>query len=145
MIFSYFHISTCDQIWLNSFGDDSHIGIITKLEKETIPPTVAPKNSYYLLQFLGPIFIFSNFWCCVMCKHPKKVSANGDRFVEPFQDFSSFLFSTLWNRWTDYCPKQEWAKFGSRSDKTIKNFKNPTLFSRPLRPPCLNMVTSNFC
>ncbi len=145
MIFSYFHISTCDQIWLNRFGDDSHVGIITKLEKETMPPTVAPKNSYYLLSFRGPIFIFSNFWCCVMCEHPKKDSANGDRFVEPFQDFFLlFLFSTLSNRWTDYYPKQEWAKFGWRSDKTIKNFKNPTLFSRPLRPPCLNMVTSNF-
>jgi hypothetical protein len=47
--FSYFHISTCDQIWLNYFGDDSHLSIITKLEKETVPPTVGPKNSYYLL------------------------------------------------------------------------------------------------
>jgi hypothetical protein len=110
-----------------------------------MPPTFAPKNSYYLLSFRGPIFLFSIFWCCVMCEHPKKDLANGDRFVEPFQDFFLlFLFSTLSNRWTDYCPKQEWAKFGWRSDKTIKNFKNPTLFSRPLRPPCLNMVTSNF-
>jgi len=59
--FSYFHISKCDQIWLNRFGDDSHIGIITKLEKETMPPTFAPKNSYYLLSFRGPIFLFSIF------------------------------------------------------------------------------------
>jgi hypothetical protein len=27
-----------------------------------------------------------------MCEHPKKDLANGDRFVEPFQDFSSFSF-----------------------------------------------------
>ncbi len=33
-IFSYFHISTCGQIWLNHFQDDSHLGSITKLEKE---------------------------------------------------------------------------------------------------------------
>jgi len=35
-IFSYFHISTCGQIWLNHFGDDSHLGSITKLEKGTL-------------------------------------------------------------------------------------------------------------
>jgi hypothetical protein len=27
-----------------------------------------------------------------MCEHPKKDLANGDRFVQPFQDFSSFSF-----------------------------------------------------
>jgi len=27
-----------------------------------------------------------------MCEHPKKDLANADRFVEPFQDFSSFSF-----------------------------------------------------
>ncbi len=37
LIFSYFHISTCDQIWLNHFRDDSHLGYIIKLEKETLP------------------------------------------------------------------------------------------------------------
>jgi hypothetical protein len=35
-IFSYFHISTCGQIWLNHFRDDSHHGYITKLEKESL-------------------------------------------------------------------------------------------------------------
>jgi hypothetical protein len=60
-----------------------------------------------------------------MCEHAKKDLANGDRFVEPFQDFF-FFFSTLSSKWTDYCPKQEWAKFGLRSDKTIKILKNPT-------------------
>jgi len=35
-IFFYFHISsTCGQIWLNHFRDDSHLDYITKLEKET--------------------------------------------------------------------------------------------------------------
>ncbi len=32
LIFSYFHISTCGQIWLNHF----HLNYITKLEKETL-------------------------------------------------------------------------------------------------------------
>jgi hypothetical protein len=36
LIFSYFHNSTCGQIWLNHFQDDSHLGYITKLEKETL-------------------------------------------------------------------------------------------------------------
>jgi hypothetical protein len=37
LIFSYFHkILTCGQIWLNHFQDDSHLGYITKLEKETL-------------------------------------------------------------------------------------------------------------
>jgi hypothetical protein len=36
LIFSYFHISTCGQIWLNHFQDDSHLGYITKSEKETL-------------------------------------------------------------------------------------------------------------
>jgi len=36
LIFSYLHISTCGQIWLNHIGDDSHLGCITKLEKETL-------------------------------------------------------------------------------------------------------------
>jgi hypothetical protein len=35
-IFSSFHINTCGQIWLNRLGDDSHLGYITKLEKETL-------------------------------------------------------------------------------------------------------------
>ncbi len=34
--FPYFCISTCGQIWLNHFQDDSHLGYITKLEKETL-------------------------------------------------------------------------------------------------------------
>jgi hypothetical protein len=33
LIFSYLHSSTCGQIWLNHFPDDSHLGYITKLEK----------------------------------------------------------------------------------------------------------------
>jgi hypothetical protein len=33
LFFSYFHISTCGQIWLNHFRDDSHLSYITKLEK----------------------------------------------------------------------------------------------------------------
>jgi len=40
LIFSTFHISTCGQIWLNHFQDDSHLGYITKLEKETLGPEV---------------------------------------------------------------------------------------------------------
>ncbi len=37
LIFSYFHkILTCGQIWLNHFQDDSHLGYITKSEKETL-------------------------------------------------------------------------------------------------------------
>jgi len=36
LILSYFHVSTCGQIWLNHFRDDSHLGYITKLEKETL-------------------------------------------------------------------------------------------------------------
>jgi len=43
LIFSCFHISTCSQIWLNHFRDDSHLGYITKLEKETLPWTI-PKT-----------------------------------------------------------------------------------------------------
>jgi hypothetical protein len=61
-----------------------------------------------------------------MCEHPKKDLANGDRLVEPFQEFFFFFFPTLSSRVTDCGPKQEWAKFGSRSDKTIKFLKNPT-------------------
>jgi hypothetical protein len=33
----YFHISTCGQIWLNHFRNDSHFGYIKKLKKETMP------------------------------------------------------------------------------------------------------------
>jgi hypothetical protein len=36
LIFSYFHISTCGQIWLIHFQDDSPLGYITKLKKETL-------------------------------------------------------------------------------------------------------------
>ncbi len=36
LIFSYFHISTCGQIWPNHFQDDSPLGYITKLKKETL-------------------------------------------------------------------------------------------------------------
>jgi hypothetical protein len=37
LIFFLFHISsTSDQIWLNHFGDDSHLSYITKLERETL-------------------------------------------------------------------------------------------------------------
>jgi hypothetical protein len=43
LIFSYFHISTCGQIWLNHFPDDSHLSYITKLEKETLSGTPPPK------------------------------------------------------------------------------------------------------
>jgi hypothetical protein len=39
LVFSYFHISTCGQIWLNHFPDDSHLSYITKLEKETLAGT----------------------------------------------------------------------------------------------------------
>ncbi len=42
LIFSYFHISTCGQIWPNRFQDDSHLGYITKLEKET--PVVGERH-----------------------------------------------------------------------------------------------------
>jgi hypothetical protein len=53
--------------------------------------------------------------------HPKKGLANGDRYVEPFQDFLFyFIFSNFVKSWTDYCPKLEWAKFGLMSDTTIK-------------------------
>jgi len=41
-IFSYFHLSTCGQIWLNHFPDDSHLGYITKLEKETLVNPLLP-------------------------------------------------------------------------------------------------------
>jgi hypothetical protein len=36
LILPYFHINTRGQIWLNHFGNDSHLGYITKLEKETL-------------------------------------------------------------------------------------------------------------
>jgi hypothetical protein len=36
LILSYFHINTCDQIWLNHFQDDSHLSYITKLGKQTL-------------------------------------------------------------------------------------------------------------
>jgi hypothetical protein len=44
LIFSYLHISTCSQIWLNHFPDDSHLGYITKLEKETLPSGGPPSG-----------------------------------------------------------------------------------------------------
>jgi hypothetical protein len=43
-ILSYLHISTCGQIWLNHFPDDSHLGYITKLEKETPGPESSSKS-----------------------------------------------------------------------------------------------------
>jgi hypothetical protein len=36
LIFSYFHICTCGQIWLNHFQDDIHLDYITTLQKETL-------------------------------------------------------------------------------------------------------------
>jgi len=55
LIFSYFHISTCGQIWLNHFGDDSHLGYITKLKKETLvsPELIDPQINNILLMICG--------------------------------------------------------------------------------------------
>jgi hypothetical protein len=34
LIFSYFHLSTCGQIWLNRFPDDSHLGTSQNWKKK---------------------------------------------------------------------------------------------------------------
>ncbi len=49
LIFSYFHIRTCGQIWLNHFPDDGHLSYITKLEKETLAGTPSKLNRHPLL------------------------------------------------------------------------------------------------
>ncbi len=49
LIFSYFHIRTCGQIWLNHFPDDGHLSYITKLEKETLAGTPSQVNRHPLL------------------------------------------------------------------------------------------------
>jgi hypothetical protein len=56
LIFSYFHISTCDQIWLNHFRDDTHLGCITKLEKETLIQITHNIRSWF------SVFIFKYFF-----------------------------------------------------------------------------------
>jgi len=42
--FLFFPISTCGQIWLNHFRDDSHLDYVTKLEKETLIETTGLHN-----------------------------------------------------------------------------------------------------
>jgi len=51
LIFSYFHISTSAQIWLNHFQDDNHLSYITKLEKETLGHVPCTPS----LTFLAPL------------------------------------------------------------------------------------------
>jgi hypothetical protein len=54
LIFSYFHLSTCGQIWLNHFPDDSHLGYITKLEKETLVNPLLPTCNWdHLISAIG--------------------------------------------------------------------------------------------
>jgi len=48
LFFSYFHISTCGPIWLNHFTDDSHLGYITELEKETLTQSVYGQHPSFL-------------------------------------------------------------------------------------------------
>jgi hypothetical protein len=59
LIFSYFHMSTCDQIWLNHFQDDSHLGYITKLKKETLPWTIPKTISKITTSFFKPNYFIS--------------------------------------------------------------------------------------
>jgi hypothetical protein len=53
LFFSYFHISTCGQIWLNRFRDDSHLDYITKLEKETLLGHSGVRTPYYCTSHLA--------------------------------------------------------------------------------------------
>ncbi len=63
--FSYFHISTCGQIWLNCFQADSHLDYITKLEKETLLGHPRVRTPYYCTSSLA---YGSGFGICLIWK-----------------------------------------------------------------------------
>jgi len=67
-IFSYFHISTCGQIWRNRFRDDSHLDYITKLEKETLLGHSRVRTPYYCTSSLT---YGSGFGICLLWKDMK--------------------------------------------------------------------------